>query len=161
MDCLICVRDGDGSHHSGTVGGNVYQDAHWYAYHAPAAQSTMGQLFLVSRRHYLDHAEMTESEAASYGCVLRWLVEAIKQVVDAERVYVLTTVEGVPHFHARLVPRPKDAESRGWTFVAGQRSCSDSEALAATEAIREQVSRIVTAERAALGKVSRAQHPRR
>lgn len=137
VECVICARDGDGAQHPGTVGGNVYEDAWWYAYHAPPSIVPLGQLFLVSKRHFLDFAEMTPDEAASYGSVLVRLVAAIKQTVDAERVYVLSTVEGVPHFHARLAPRPHDEVLREWALLASERSCGEAEALAVAERLRE------------------------
>ena len=137
LECLICARAGDGALHPGTVGGNVYEDDWWYAYHAPPTMVPPGQLFLVSKRHFLDFAEMRTEEAASYGSVLVRLVAAIKQTVDAERVYVLSTVEGVPHFHARLAPRPHDEELRGWALLESERSCGEAEALAVAERLRE------------------------
>jgi diadenosine tetraphosphate (Ap4A) HIT family hydrolase len=136
VECLICARDGDGARHPETVGGNVYEDTWWYAYHAPPSMATLGQLFLVSKRHFLDFAEMTPDEAASYGSVLATLVAAIRQAVNAERVYVLSTVEGVPHFHARLVPRPRDEPLRRWAFVASAHSCGEGEALAVAKRLR-------------------------
>src|SRR5215213_3575803 len=97
--CEICARGADGRQHPGTVGGNVYEDEHWYAYHAPPTISTLGQLFLASKRHFLDFSEMTPAEAASYGQVLKALFAALKHVVDAERIYSRVTLEGVAHFH--------------------------------------------------------------
>ena len=137
MDCQICARGGDGARHPGTVGGNVYEDAWWYSYHAPPSMATLGQLFLVSKRHLLDFAEMRADEAASYGGVLARLVAATKQTVDAERVYAITTIEGIPHFHVWLVPRPQVEPLRGWAFVASGRSCAEAEALTVAERLRE------------------------
>jgi diadenosine tetraphosphate (Ap4A) HIT family hydrolase len=141
MDCQICARAGDGARHVGVVGGNIYEDQWWYAYHAPPAQATLGQMFLVSKRHVLDFAEMTPDEAASYGTVLRMLIAVLKQVVDAARVYTVTTIEGVPHFHTWLVPRPKTAALRGWAFVASERTCSDADALEVSRQLRRLVTR--------------------
>lgn len=135
--CEICARGGDGRRHPGSVGGNVYEDDHWYAYHAPPSVATLGQLFLVSKRHFLDFAEMTPTEAASYGQVLQALYTAQKQVVDAERVYLQVTLEGIPHFHTWLIPRPKDAAERGRAFIAGEHSCEEADALAVAAHLRE------------------------
>ena len=134
--CEICARGGDGRRHPGSVGGNVYEDEHWYAYHAPPAVATLGQLFLVSKRHFLDFAEMTPAEAASYGQVLQALYTAQKQVVDAERVYLQVTLGGIPHFHTWLIPRPEDAAERGRAFIAGERSCEEADALAVADRLR-------------------------
>jgi diadenosine tetraphosphate (Ap4A) HIT family hydrolase len=135
-DCLICARGGDGRLHEGSVGGNVYEDDLWYAYHAPAATAVLGQLFLVSKRHFLDFAEMTPDEAASYGRVLQALYAALKQMVDAERVYARTTVEGVPHFHTWLFPRPRGEAVRGMQFMAGEHTCTEEAALAVADRLR-------------------------
>jgi diadenosine tetraphosphate (Ap4A) HIT family hydrolase len=137
MDCLICARQGDGRYHEGSVGGNVYEDERWYAYHAPPAIATLGQLFLVSKRHFLDFAEMAPDEAARFGPLLTRLCTAIKQTVDAERVYVQVTIEGVPHFHAWLIPRPTDVALRGSAFVSSARFCSEEDALAVVEQLRQ------------------------
>ena len=73
VDCLICARDGDGARHPGEVGGNVYEDAWWYAYHAPPGEATLGQLFLVSKRHLLDFAEMRRRRPrATAACWCGW-----------------------------------------------------------------------------------------
>jgi diadenosine tetraphosphate (Ap4A) HIT family hydrolase len=141
VDCLICARGGDGRRHEGSVGGNVYEDEHWYAYHAPAATAALGQLFLVSKRHVLDFAEMTPAEAASYGRVLRVLYAALKQAVDAERVYARVTVEGVPHFHTWLFPRPREEAARGVRFMAGEHACTEEAALAVVDRLRAALAR--------------------
>jgi diadenosine tetraphosphate (Ap4A) HIT family hydrolase len=137
-DCLICARCGDGRLHEGSVGGNVYEDEHWYVYHAPIRTAALGQLFLVSRRHFLDFAEMTSAEAASYG---RVLYAALKEVVDAERVYARVTVEGVPHFHTWLFPRPREEAARGVRFMAGEHACTEVAALAVVERLRATLAR--------------------
>ena len=137
MECEICARGGDGRLHPGSVGGNVYEDDYWYAYHAPATVASLGQLFLVSKRHVLDFAEMTPDEAASYGRVLQALYAALKQVVDAERVYLRVTLEGVPHFHTWLFPRGRHETERGTAFMAAERSCTEADALAVVGRLRE------------------------
>jgi diadenosine tetraphosphate (Ap4A) HIT family hydrolase len=136
MDCELCTRRRGRHPQEGDVGGYVYEDKHWYAYHAPVATAMLGQLFLVSKRHYLDFTEMTADEAASYGPVLGRLGAALKQIVQAERVYVLVTLEGVPHFHAWLVPRKVGVEERGWALVTSTRSCSADDALRVVRDLR-------------------------
>ena len=132
MDCVICARLRAQPANEEPIGGYVYEDEHWIAYHAPCDRSVLGQLFVVSRRHFLDFAEMTESEAASYGQVLRKLYGAMKHVLGAERVYSLITLEGVPHFHVWLIPRTFESLERGWDLIyqvmKGERSCLDADA---------------------------------
>ncbi len=140
MTCEICERQREGRSHEGSVGGDVYADEHWQAYHAPTASASPGQLFLVAKRHYVDFSEMTADEAASYGLLLRRLYAALKQAVGAERVYAVVTIEGVPHFHVWLIPRPVDAPLRGRTFIMSQRSCTDAEALDAVARVHVALS---------------------
>lgn len=136
MDCVICARWREHRPHEGSVGGIVYEDEHWYAYHAPIERATLGQLFLVSKRHYLDFTEMAPAEAATYGTALTRLCAALKRVVQAERVYTIVTVEGVPHFHAWLIPRPAGLEQRGWALITSTRSCSEDDALRVATTLR-------------------------
>jgi diadenosine tetraphosphate (Ap4A) HIT family hydrolase len=139
VECAICARLRDGRQHEGSVGGYLYEDEHWYAYHAPVQSATLGQLFLISKRHFLDFAEMTPSEAASYGLVLPTLYAALKQVVQAERVYAYVGLDGVPHFHVWLIPRVADAAERGWAFITGERSCAEADALAVVAQLRDEL----------------------
>ncbi len=85
--------------HKDPQAGYFYRDSHWLAYHSPVESSTLGRLFLISRRHYLDFAEMTADEAESFGVVMRSLYSALKQVIQAERIYSQVMLEGMPHFH--------------------------------------------------------------
>ena len=139
LDCIICARRRGERPEEEPLGGYLHEDEHWYAYHAPAERSVPGQIFVVSQRHFLDFAEMTTEEAASYGLILRRLTTAIKRAVQAERVYALVTLEGIPHFHVWLIPRGPDVLERGWAFVAKDRSCSETEALDATSRIRREL----------------------
>jgi len=143
-DCLICARYREGRLQEGSISGYVYEDEYWYAYHAPLAVATPGQLFLVSKRHYLDFGEMTPEEAASYGSVVGRLYRALKRDPGVERIYTLITLEGIPHFHVWLIPRPVDAVERGRAFVAGEHSCSESEALDAVKRLREALAQDVS-----------------
>jgi diadenosine tetraphosphate (Ap4A) HIT family hydrolase len=136
MGCELCTYRRDHRPQEGDVGGYVYEDEHWYAYHAPVATAMLGQLFLVSKRHFLDFTEMTAEEAVSYGPVLGRLGAALKHVAQAERVYVLVTVEGMPHFHAWLIPRKAGLEERGWALVTSPRSCSADDALRVVSDLR-------------------------
>ena len=141
MECAICARWRDRRPHEGSVGGLVYEDDHWYAYHAPVATAALGHLFLASERHFLDFAEMPPAEAASYGPVLGRRCAALKRVVQAERIYTLVTVEGVPHFHAWLIPRKRGLEERGWALITSPRSCSVDDALRVAAELRDLLTR--------------------
>jgi diadenosine tetraphosphate (Ap4A) HIT family hydrolase len=136
-ECFICRK------HAGLEaeppGGYLYDDAHFRICHAPAAMALPGALLIESRRHVLDFAAMTPDEAADYGALLSRVYAAVKRVTGAERVYTLVTLEGgsAAHFHSWHVPRLPGATARGVTLLAQDHSCSEDEALAAAEALRE------------------------
>jgi diadenosine tetraphosphate (Ap4A) HIT family hydrolase len=72
-----------------------------------------GTLFIESKRHFLDYAEMTDEESTSLGNVMRKIYDALRAYIEAERIYQVTLVEGIPHFHSWLVPRRKEDVGAG------------------------------------------------
>jgi diadenosine tetraphosphate (Ap4A) HIT family hydrolase len=132
--CFICRK------HRGLEaappGGYLYADAHWLVCHAPADIAVPGQVFVEARGHWLDLAAMPPEEATTYGVLLHKLSAAIKRATGAERVYVLTMIEDIPHFHAWLIPRQPEVAARGVAFLAEEHSCTEDEAVAAAEALR-------------------------
>jgi diadenosine tetraphosphate (Ap4A) HIT family hydrolase len=105
--------------------------------HAPAKMGSLGTLFIESKRHFLDYSEMTEDESASLGNVLKKVYYALRTHTDAERIYQLSTMEGQPHYHCWLIPRGKDISERGVELLARETSCSEDEAIALAEKLRE------------------------
>jgi diadenosine tetraphosphate (Ap4A) HIT family hydrolase len=138
-DCAICARLRGERPHEDPPAGYFYEDEYWLAYHAPVESSTLGQLFLMAKRHYLDFAEMTSDEAASFGVVMRSLYAAMKQVTRAERIYAQVMLEGIPHFHVWLIPRRKDDTIRGRDVIARERSCLPADALTVVAQLRKQL----------------------
>lgn len=133
--CFICRK------HNGEEavppGGYIYEDEHWMVCHAPGKLGPLGTLFIESRRHFLDYAEMTDAESASLGEVMRKIYSGLRMHTDSECIYQLTTMEGQPHFHSWLVPRGKGVAERGLKFLARDDSCSDDEASALAEKLRK------------------------
>jgi diadenosine tetraphosphate (Ap4A) HIT family hydrolase len=133
--CLVCrkYRGGAVPAWAGRAvppGGHLIDDAYWRAGHAPTVFAPCGSLLVESKRHFLDHAEMTNEEGASYTRLIGRLTIAIKQLTAAERVHVYSSMDGAPHFHVWLVPRrPDDVKGRG--FIVRPGYCTD----AAAEAI--------------------------
>jgi diadenosine tetraphosphate (Ap4A) HIT family hydrolase len=91
-----------------------------------------------ARRHFLDFGEMTRAEGIELISILQRLVPAIKDAMGAERVYSITMMEGVPHFHLWLVPRRKRGRLRGVKYLAS-RSAPPSRARARRAAGRIRV----------------------
>jgi diadenosine tetraphosphate (Ap4A) HIT family hydrolase len=132
--CLICRK------HKGEEatppGGYIYEDEHWMICHAQPHMGPLGTLFIESRRHFLDYAEMTREESASLGEVMKKIYSALKLHAEAERVYHVTLIEGVPHFHSWLVPHRKDDPEKGMKFLMRDDSCSEEEASALADKLR-------------------------
>ena len=133
--CFIC-RKHKGQEDS-PPGGYIYEDEHWMICHAPAKLGPLGTLFIESRRHFLDYAEMTNEESASLGNVMRRIYEKLKLLTDAERIYQVTLIDGVPHFHSWLVPHPKEDVDKGIKFLTRDDSCSEEDAIALANKLRE------------------------
>jgi len=134
-NCFLCRK------HKGlepaTPGGYIYNDEHWMVCHAPGKLGPLGTLFIESKRHFLDYAEMTDEESASLGVVIRKVYHALKLHTGAERVYQVTLMEGVPHFHSWLVPHRKEDTDKGMKFLARDDSCNDEDAAELAAKLRE------------------------
>ena len=137
-DCFICRKHN--GREAGPPGGYIYEDEHWMVCHAPGRLGPLGTLFIESRRHFLDYAEMTDQESTSLGTLMRKIYSALRQNTNAERIYQLTTMEGMPHFHSWLVPRRRDINEHGLQFLARDDSCSDEDAAELASKLREAIS---------------------
>ncbi len=109
--------------------------------HAPADQAPLGTLFIESRRHFLDFSQMNPEEAASLGQLLQRIYHELKELTRAERIYQLSTMEGVPHFHAWLVPRRQSDAERGLKFLGRGDRCEEQEAVELAGKLRERIRR--------------------
>jgi diadenosine tetraphosphate (Ap4A) HIT family hydrolase len=133
--CLICSK------HEGLQalppGGYIYEDAHWMVCHSPVNLGPLGTLFLESRRHFLNYAEMTVEEAESLGGVLKKTYAALNLHLGPERIYQLATMEGMPHFHCWIVPRGRDVTERGLKFLARDDRCKEKDAIELAGKLRQ------------------------
>ena len=137
-DCFICRKHN--GQETAPPGGYIYKDEHWMICHAPEKLGPLGTLFIESRRHFLDYSEMTEEESTSLGKVMKKIYHALRLHTDAERIYQVTLMDGVPHFHSWLVPRRIDDTERGMKFLAREDSCSEEEAITLANKLRETMS---------------------
>jgi len=133
--CFICRKHDD--QEAAPPGGYIYEDEHWMVCHAPEKLRPLGTLFIESKRHFLDYAEMTDEESASLGRVMRKIYHALRSHTDAERIYQVTLMDGVPHFHSWLVPHRKDDPEKGMKFLARDDSCSEEDAITLAVRLRE------------------------
>jgi diadenosine tetraphosphate (Ap4A) HIT family hydrolase len=133
--CFLCRKHV--GKEAAPTGGYIYEDEHWMVCHAPGKLGPLGTLFIESRRHFLDYSEMTSEESASLGNVMKKIYSALRMHTGAERIYQVTLIEGIPHFHSWFVPRRKDDVERGMKFLARDDSCSDEEAGKLADKLRE------------------------
>jgi diadenosine tetraphosphate (Ap4A) HIT family hydrolase len=133
--CFICRKHK--GQETAPPGGYIYEDEYWMVCHAPGKLGPLGTLFIESRRHFLDYAEMTDEESASLGIVMRKIYYALRLHTEAERIYQVTLLEGVPHFHTWLVPRRKEDAEKGMKFLARDDSCSEEAAEILAIKLRE------------------------
>lgn len=120
-------------------GGYIYKDEHWMVCHAQPHMGPLGTLFVESKRHFLDYAEMTDEESVSLGHVMRKIYQALRRHTGAERIYQVTLLEGIPHFHTWLVPHRKDDREKGMKFLTRDDSCNEADATALAHTLQEEM----------------------
>jgi len=133
--CFICRKHN--GQEAAPPGGYIYEDKHWRVCHAHAKLGPLGTLFIESKRHFLDFAEFNDEEQSSYGIVAKKISAALKHLTDAERIYQVSMVEGIPHFHVWLVPRTKDISEHGVAFLARDDSCDEKDAIELANKLRK------------------------
>ena len=136
-NCFICRKHN--GEEADPPGGYVYEDEHWMICHAPGKGGPLGTVFIESKRHFLDYAEMTDEESTSLGHVMKKIYHALKLHTEAEKIYQVTLMEGIPHFHSWLVPHRKDDMERGMKFLARDDSCNEEEAIGLADKLREEM----------------------
>jgi diadenosine tetraphosphate (Ap4A) HIT family hydrolase len=136
MDCPLCQKHLGLGELANPPGGYIYEDEHWMVCHAPAKIGPLGTLFIESRRHFLDFAEFDPEEQRTYGILAQKSSAALKRLSGAARIYHLSTVEGIAHFHIWLVPKSKDVPERGIQFLARDHSCDEREAATLADKLR-------------------------
>ena len=95
-----------------------------------------------SRRHFLDFSEALPDEAAGYGPLLKKLYAELKTLTGAERIYQVTLLEGVPHFHTWLLPRAKEIPERGIKFLEKDFTCNEEHVQRLAAVLREAMKRV-------------------
>jgi diadenosine tetraphosphate (Ap4A) HIT family hydrolase len=139
--CFIC-RKHKGQEASPPAG-YIYEDEHWMICHAQPHMGPLGTLFIESKRHFLDYAEMTVEESESLGAMMRKIYDVLKLHTEAERIYQVTLMEGVPHFHSWLVPHRKDDPEKGMKFLVRDDSCREEEASKLADKLREAMTNLL------------------
>jgi diadenosine tetraphosphate (Ap4A) HIT family hydrolase len=94
-------------------GGWIYDDGTWRAGHIPEGWAPAGTVVFEARRHFLDFTEMNTDETATFGAAIGKVMAAIKEVTEADRVYLWSTMARFPHLHVWLLPWWQDASKEG------------------------------------------------
>jgi histidine triad (HIT) family protein len=106
--CPICERQKNSK--------PIFESEDWLVRHS-AETNILGYVLIEAKRHFLDMAEATKSECASYGEMLQRVTKGIRRMVPAERIYTFTLGEVVPHYHVHVIPRtiqmPRAYRGRG------------------------------------------------
>jgi diadenosine tetraphosphate (Ap4A) HIT family hydrolase len=86
-------------------GGIIVDDGLWFVSHHTGPYTDPGELIVKTRRHCESLSELTTTEAAALGPLLRTMVGALTRVVPSERIYAVSFNERVRHVHFLLLPR--------------------------------------------------------
>ena len=138
--CALCQKHkglGDLAH---PLGGYIYEDEYFMVCHAPADKGPLGTLLIESKRHILDFAEFNAAEALDFGNLTKKIYTALRPLVQAERIYQVSMMDGIPHFHAWILPRTADIKERGVAFLALDLVCEETEAIRLAESLRQALS---------------------
>lgn len=136
-DCLLCRKHND--QEPQPPGGYILREEDWLVCHAPIDKGPLGTLFVESRRHILDYGDFNEQEMATFAPTLRRVYEALRTQIRPQRIYLVSMMEGIPHFHAWIVPRMPEIPERGLAFLARDLNCGAAEAAQLAHALRSAI----------------------
>lgn len=115
IDCLVCRK------HRGEVvlpGGFIYEDDLIAVSHAQLfgeeKDHYLGHVFVESRRHVPELADLTEEEAQAIGLWVSRVARALLQAEGMEHVYEFFIADGVPHVHVHVIGRRPGAPREYW-----------------------------------------------
>ena len=112
-------------------GGWIHDDGTWRAGHVPGGWAPAGTVVFEACRHFLDLTEMNAEETATFAATTGKVIAAIKQVTEADRVYLWSTMAQFPHMHVWLIPWWEDAPKDGPEYLVGMSElnpCTQAEA---------------------------------
>lgn len=64
-----------------------------------------GHILVIPKKHYFVIPQMPDEEAGKYFVLIKKLISAVFEAMDAQRVQLLRVGEDVPHVHIHLIPR--------------------------------------------------------
>jgi diadenosine tetraphosphate (Ap4A) HIT family hydrolase len=96
----------------------VWSDALWRLTVSLTAE-VPGFAYLEPRRHIPDITALDGPEAETLGVVLAAVASALKEVTEAELVYVYVFGGGIPHLHLHLAPH-HDSDALNANMIKGE-----------------------------------------
>jgi diadenosine tetraphosphate (Ap4A) HIT family hydrolase len=114
-DCLVCRK------HRGEIavpGGIIFEDDLISISHAQILGEEkdhyLGHVFVESKRHVSELADLTEQEAQAIGLWISRMAQALLQTEGMEHVYSFFIGDGVPHVHVHVIGRRPGAPREYW-----------------------------------------------
>jgi diadenosine tetraphosphate (Ap4A) HIT family hydrolase len=114
-DCLVCRK------HRGEViipGGVIYENDLIVVSHAQLwgqeKEHYLGHIFVESRRHVAELADLTEQEAQIIGLYTSIVAKTLLSTEGMEHIYAFVIGDGVPHVHVHVIGRYPGAPKEFW-----------------------------------------------
>lgn len=114
-DCIICRK------HRGETklfGGFIHEDDLIAISHSVFWGNEkvhyLGHLFIETKRHVAEYANLTDEEAQRIGLYVKRVSEALLNTLDMDHVYSFLIVDGVPHVHVHVIGRYRGAPREYW-----------------------------------------------
>jgi len=114
-ECLVCRK------HRGELavpGGVIYEDELIFVSHAQLfgdeTEHYLGHIFLETKRHVPELADLTEEEAQAVGLYASRIARALIATESVEHVYSFFICDGVPHVHLHIIGRYPGAPREYW-----------------------------------------------
>ncbi|PKN89932.1 MAG: HIT family protein [Chloroflexi bacterium HGW-Chloroflexi-4] len=114
-DCVICHK------HRGELklfGGFIHEDDLIAVSHSllwgEETTHYLGHIFIESKRHVPEYAELTDEEAQRIGLYIKRVSNALLNTLDVDHVYSFMFVDGVPHIHVHVIGRYRGAPREYW-----------------------------------------------
>ena len=115
IDCLLCRK------HKGEIdipGGVIYENDLIFISHAQLwgneKEHYLGHLFVESKRHVAELADLTEQEAQTIGLFTSRVAKALLHTETMDHIYTFVIGDGVPHVHVHVIGRYPGAPREYW-----------------------------------------------
>lgn len=126
----------------------TYYEDDLVSLHLEAYPRGIGHTIIVARTHFADIADMPIDLRYHITRITHAAVTALKEVVEAEKIYLVTMCSGgLSHLHIQLIPRRKGEMIGGRVFASARGVLTNYEATRAAleEAMRRRVENLVMA----------------